>query len=137
MTIDSSRKAYEIIRRDFRYDIEEVWVVALTVDLRVIHKELIFRGTLNACLVHPREIFRLLLKYNAYTYILAHNHPSGDTRPSKEDLNFTRRLFRAGEIMQIQISDHLITSPAGYLSLADSGFMKKLVRNKPARLPHR
>lgn len=134
MIINSSRKAYDIIHRNFRYDIEEVWILILSVDLRLIHKELLFRGILNACLVHPREIFRQLLQHNAYTFILVHNHPSGDTRPSKEDLVFTRKLYQAGELMQIPLSDHLIVSPTEYTSLADSGFMKTLVRNRATRL---
>lgn len=135
MIINSSRKAYEMIRRDFKHDIEEVWLLVLSVDLRLLHKELVFRGILNACIVHPREIFRLLLAKNAYTFILVHNHPSGDVRPSKEDMTFTRRLFRAGELLQIPLSDHLIITPSNYFSFADTGYLQKLVRNKPFRLP--
>lgn len=135
MFINSSRKAFEMIRRDFKHDVEEVWLLILSVDLKLLHKELVFRGTLNACLVHPREIFRQLLAKNAYTFILAHNHPSGDVRPSKADLEFTRRLFRAGELLQIPLSDHVIVTPSDYFSFADAGYLQKLVRNKPLRLP--
>lgn len=135
MLINSSRKAYEMIRRDFKHDIEEVWLLVLSVDLQLLHKELVFRGTLDACIVHPREIFRQLLVRTAYTFILVHNHPSGDVRPSKEDVNFTRRIFRAGEMLQIPLSDHLIISPSTYFSFADAGYLQKLIRNKPFRLP--
>ena len=66
------------------------------------------RGGLNASIVHPREIFKRALLLNAASIILAHNHPSGDTTPSREDINITKRLVEGGKILGIEVLDHII-----------------------------
>ena len=67
-----------------------------------------FIGTLNASLIHPREIFQEALKQNACSVILAHNHPSGDNEPSEDDLEITKRIIEAGKIMGVEVLDHVI-----------------------------
>jgi len=74
----------------------------------MIHKKHLFVGTLNANLVHPREIFQHALLSNAASVILVHNHPSGDPEPSKADLEVTKRIVEAGKIMGIDVLDHVI-----------------------------
>ena len=67
-----------------------------------------FIGTLNANLVHPREIFQEALKQNAASVILAHNHPSGDNEPSEDDILITKRISEAGKLMGVEVLDHVI-----------------------------
>jgi len=74
----------------------------------LIFRKHIFIGTLNASLVHPREIFKEALEHNAASIILVHNHPSGDPEPSEDDLEITKRIIEAGKIMGIDILDHII-----------------------------
>ena len=76
-------------------------------------------GTLNANLVHPREVFEPALKHSAAQIIAAHNHPSGDPKPSDDDLELTRRLTEAGKMMGIEIMDHVIVSKNSYFSFKE------------------
>ncbi|MBI3925804.1 MAG: DNA repair protein RadC [Armatimonadetes bacterium] len=78
-------------------------------------------GTLTASLVHPREVFRPALECSAASLVVAHNHPSGDSTPSREDLSLTRRLKRAGDILGIELLDHLIIGRGEFVSLKELG----------------
>ena len=78
-------------------------------------------GTLNAALVHPREIFKAAILSNAASIIVAHNHPSDDVTPSSEDCELTRRLKQAGELIGIELLDHLIVGPKRHLSMKEAG----------------
>jgi DNA repair protein RadC len=97
--------------------------VALYLNARnqLIHKETISIGTLNASLVHPREIFEPALRLLASQIIVAHNHPSGDITPSDEDLKITSRLRSAGELLGIEVLDHIIIVEKNFSSLKESG----------------
>lgn len=86
---------------------------------QMIEKEIISIGSLNANLVHPREVFEPAIKNSAAQIIIAHNHPSGDTRPSQDDLEITKRLIEAGKILGIEIIDHIIVSQKGFLSFSE------------------
>ncbi|MBT4497458.1 MAG: DNA repair protein RadC [Gemmatimonadetes bacterium] len=90
---------------------------------QLIHKEVISIGSLSASIVHPREVFQVGVANSAASIILAHNHPSGDVSPSKDDVELTRRLVKAGEIMGIEILDHIIISTLDFLSLKERGLM--------------
>ena len=86
------------------------------------------RGLLDTCPVHPREIFREAVRNNAASVILAHNHPSGDPTPSKEDIDITRRLLEAGRILGIRVVDHIICgkpspSTPGFVSLREKNLV--------------
>ena len=83
---------------------------------RLIERQVVSIGTLNASLVHPREVFEPALKLHAASLIVAHNHPSGVLEPSIEDREVTRRLLDAGSIIGIQLLDHTIVTKAGYMS---------------------
>jgi DNA repair protein RadC len=93
----------------------------LTLDARrqVIAKHEISVGTVDASLVHPREVFRPAILDAASFVIVAHNHPSGDTNPSDEDLVITRRLATAGKILGISVLDHVVIGGDGYYSLQE------------------
>ncbi|MDO8729967.1 MAG: DNA repair protein RadC [Candidatus Omnitrophota bacterium] len=82
-------------------------------------------GTLDMSVVHPRETFREAITASAAAIILAHNHPSGDTAPSREDLELTRRLTEAGRLLGIPVLDHLIVGAGKFLSLRNAGFIEE------------
>jgi DNA repair protein RadC len=90
---------------------------------QIIHKEVISIGSLSASIVHPRECFVPAIEHLAASVILAHNHPSMDVSPSKEDIELTRRLVKAGEIIGIEVLDHIIISHSNLLSLKEKGLM--------------
>jgi DNA repair protein RadC len=90
---------------------------------QVIHKEVISIGTLSASIVHPREVYVPAISYSAACIILAHNHPSGDPAPSKDDVELTRRLSQAGDIIGIEVVDHIIISSSDFVSLKEEGML--------------
>ena len=89
-----------------------------------IRREVISVGSLNANLVHPREVFEPAVKNLAAQVILAHNHPSGDPEPSEDDLGLNKRLVEAGRILGIEVIDHIIIAKEGYLSFKEKGLIK-------------
>lgn len=90
---------------------------------RLLHSSMLSRGTVNASLVSPREIFMEAMKYNAVSVILLHNHPSGDSTPSSEDLILTKRIAEAGTILHIPLMDHIIIGDKRYCSFKESGYL--------------
>ncbi len=102
-------------------DLKKEHLVALYLNAKnqLVHKETISMGTLNANLVHPREVFEPALKYSAAQIIVAHNHPSGDPKPSGDDLEVTKRLTEAGKMMGIEVMDHVIISKNSHFSFKE------------------
>ncbi|MCP4449310.1 MAG: DNA repair protein RadC [Myxococcales bacterium] len=99
---------------------QEVFVVlALDVRGRIVDEIEVARGSLSAVEVHPREVFRPLIRRAAYACVVAHNHPSGDPTPSPEDFELTRRLQDVGRIVGIELLDHVVVASGGYSSMAD------------------
>jgi DNA repair protein RadC len=90
---------------------------------REIKNEVVSVGSLNANLVHPREVFEPAVKNLAAQVILAHNHPSGDPEPSEDDLALNKRLAEAGKILGIEVIDHIIIAKSGYLSFKEKGLL--------------
>ena len=104
--------------RDFaRWDKEVFVAFYLDTKNRVISREVVSVGTLNACLIHAREVFRTAIARNANSVIVAHNHPSGDTTASDEDRRITDQLFRAGEIIDIEVLDHVVVAKDRFVSV--------------------
>jgi DNA repair protein RadC len=93
---------------------------------RLIERQIVSIGTLNASLVHPREVFEPAVVLHAASIIVAHNHPSGDIKPSDDDLAITRRLIEAGKVLGIELVDHIIFSTSGFLSLKDKSCLSGL-----------
>lgn len=89
----------------------------------IIHQETVSIGSLNANIVHPREVFRPAITRSAAAVILVHNHPSGDVTPSQEDLNLTARLVEAGRLLGIEVLDHLIVAESRYLSFRSESYI--------------
>lgn len=96
---------------------EQFFTVLLDTKNRFIGKYLISLGSLNASIVHPREVFRPAIKDSANSVILVHNHPSGDTTPSSYDLDITRQLIITGKVIDIPVIDHIIIAYNSYCSL--------------------
>ncbi len=90
---------------------------------QVIHKEIISVGSLSASIVHPREVLFPAIKHCAANIVLSHNHPSGNPEPSQDDIELTRRLVQAGEIMGLDIIDHIIVCENDFTSLKEKGVM--------------
>jgi len=103
-------------------DKKKEYFVAIYLNARnqVICREEVSIGSLNASLVHPREVFFPAVGSSAACVILVHNHPSGDVTPSREDIELTRRMCSAGEIMGIEVIDHIIVCAERFLSLKES-----------------
>lgn len=110
--------------KDIR-DLKKEHFVILFLDSRSqeIKRETISVGTLNASLVHPREVFEPAIKCNAAQIIIAHNHPSGDPEPSNEDIEITKRLVKAGELLGIELLDHVIVAGKAFLSLREKNLI--------------
>ena len=103
-------------------DRENFVVVLLNTKNEVIETPLVSVGTLSASLVHPREVFKPAIRASAASVILAHNHPSGKTEPSREDREVTRRLGEAAEVLGIEVLDHVIVGD-GYFSMKEHGML--------------
>lgn len=110
--------------RDLSLSKKEHFVVFfLDVQNQIIKKDIISIGILDTSLVHPREVFEPAIKYSTAQIILAHNHPSNNLEPSPEDISVTRRLIRAGEIIGIEILDHVIVTKDSYFSLKEANLI--------------
>lgn len=106
-------------------DKEFLCVFFLDTKNKIIAREIISIGTLNSSLVHSREIFKPAILRSANSIILAHNHPSGDAAPSKEDLSVTNQIYDAGTIIGIELIDHVIITETGYESIIDRAKREK------------
>ncbi len=123
MRIRSPADAYELLRSDLASEKRELFVTIL-MDIRgcVINHQVVAIGTLSSVSLHPREIFYPAIRHKAASILLAHNHPSGDPTPSKEDLDLTSSLIDAGKLMGIPVNDHIIIAEKGFISLRERGF---------------
>lgn len=129
MRVDSENK-YKILSPDdafqyFRYLMYEVQenLVSLYLDTKnnVIKRKTIYIGGLDSSILHPREVFKEAISYSASRIILAHNHPSGDPTPSREDIKVTQRFCEVGNIIGIDVLDHIVIGENKYVSLKAKG----------------
>jgi len=108
-------------------DREQFIVLGLDTKNKVNFIETVSVGTVNSSIVHPREVFKSLVVGNATSFIVAHNHPTGDVKPSQEDISVTERLRKTGEIMGIELLDHIIVTGDVnnniYVSLKEKGYI--------------
>ncbi len=113
---------YRVVKRRFEgKDREHFYVVLLNTKNEVLSLELISIGSLNASIVHPREILKPAILASAASIVLAHNHPTGDPEPSREDVEFTRRMAKCGELVGIPLIDHIVIGDGFYASLKEIG----------------
>ena len=122
--ISSSSQAFDLLKEKTNSYAEELWIISLNSSMKIIGFEMIFRGTVDHCLIHPRDILRFLVITNACSFIMAHNHPSNDPLPSEQDLILTRKIHKLSQLIQIPLHDHIIFTEAQYFSMADHGLLK-------------
>lgn len=122
--ISNSKDVYHYLESKLIYEKQENFI-ALYLDVKhhIIREKVLFLGSLDASLVHPREVFKEALHISASCMIVAHNHPSGDPSPSKADIEITKVLFDTGKIMQIPVLDHIILGKKSYFSFREAGFL--------------
>ena len=119
--ISTPQDIADILMPKFRYEVKEHFIIiVLDTKNQVVAMPTISVGTLNTSLVHPREVFNEALKYPTSSIILAHNHPSGTTMPSPEDIQTTKRLKEVAELLGIGFYDHLIVTADDYRSILSS-----------------
>jgi DNA repair protein RadC len=121
--VSSPREAHDLVRDLKRARKEHLVALYLDSQNYLIQRETISIGSLNTTRTHPREILQPAILHSALSFVLAHNHPSGSLEPSRDDLDFTRSIARAAELIGISLADHLIVSPRGYLSLKERGIL--------------
>ncbi len=123
--INSPEDIIQFARPEFRGLKKEIFrIILLNSGNKVIHVETISQGTLNASIVHPREVFKAAVDYLAAGIILLHNHPSGEPMPSEEDHKITLQLVKAGEVIGIPVLDHIIVAGHRYFSFVREGLIK-------------
>ncbi len=127
--LDTPERIAELLREENRmYEVENFQVVLLNTRRKLIRVDNISHGTLDTILVHPREVFKSAIAANAAAIVLVHNHPSGDPTPSESDIKVTRDLIRAGQLLKIEVLDHVIIGRAtpersrDYVSLRELGY---------------
>ncbi|AIE60903.1 RadC family protein [Bacillus methanolicus] len=122
--IRSPEDGARYLMNDMRFLSQEHFVcLYLNTKNQVLHKQTIFIGSLNASIVHPREVFKEAFRRSAVSIICAHNHPSGDPTPSREDIEVTKRLGECGKIIGIDLLDHLVIGENKYVSLKEKGYL--------------
>ncbi|MDP7557189.1 MAG: DNA repair protein RadC [Nitrospinaceae bacterium] len=122
--MQSARDFVDLYAPFLRYLKKEiVKVVLLNPKLSVIRDITISEGSLNASIVHPREVMIPAIKDSAASFVLMHNHPSGDSTPSQQDIEITHRLSKTGEIVGIKLVDHIIIAGSEYYSFAEEGMI--------------
>lgn len=122
--ICNSADAHKLLASQFRdLNHEEFWILLMNRANHVISSNLVSKGGQAGTVADPKIIFNLALENHAASLILAHNHPSGNLKPSTADLELTRKLFNAGRLLDLPILDHLIITDAGFMSFADEGLL--------------
>jgi DNA repair protein RadC len=127
--LDTPEAVVNLLRaRNLLLGVEQLQVLLLNTRRRLIRVETVTNGTIDTLLVHPREVFKSAIAANAAGLVLAHNHPSGDPTPSEADIKVTRDLIRAGQLLKIDVLDHVIIGratperPKDYASLRELGY---------------
>ena len=122
--ITTPKSAYEELARYLKYESEENFRILLCdIKCNLIANKLIAKGELNTVSIEPREIFRPAISYSAANIVLAHNHPSGDYTPSREDLIFTKKIAETGKDLGIAVVDHIIVGESGYCSIREDRYL--------------
>lgn len=127
--LDTPERVADLLREENRaYPVETFQAVLLNTRRRLIRVARICEGTLDTLLVHPREVFKQAITSDAAAMVLAHNHPSGDPTPSEADIKVTRDLIRAGQLLKIEVLDHVVLGratherPRDFVSLRELGY---------------
>ncbi len=120
--INSPEDVYRYLYPEMRERKKELFIeLCLDTKNQVLRRDIISMGSLNANIVHPREVFRTALIESASHIIVVHNHPSGDPTPSREDIEITKKLVETGKIMGIDVIDHVIIGDCRHFSMKEAG----------------
>ena len=120
----SPNDAYEMIKEQLEgLDREQFIIACLNTKNEPTNISVVSVGSLNKAIVHPREVFKTAILSNAASIMAFHNHPSGDTTPSQQDIQLTHRLYEAGELLGIKLLDHLIIGDGTFTSLKEKGYL--------------
>lgn len=120
--IISSKDVFEFFQSELSDNTyEEFWILLLNRANKIISKHCISEGGISGTVVDPKKIFKLALENNSSSMILCHNHPSGNIKPSEQDISLTKKLKEGGRILDIQVTDHIIISDKSYFSFNDEG----------------
>jgi len=121
--VSSPAEAYTLVRDLKKARKEHLVALYLDAQNRLICRETVSIGSLNTTRTHPREVLQPAIVNSALAFILVHNHPSGSLDPSRDDVEFTRTMARAGDLMGISLYDHIIVSHRGFVSLKERGLL--------------
>lgn len=125
LILNSSQKAAAVFEKCISPEVEEFWIAALNPSLRLVERKLLFRGTVDQCTIHPRDLIRFVCEKNASAFIICHNHPSGDAKPSTNDVRITKNIFLISRLIEIPLADHIVLGNSKYYSFADHGYFLK------------
>lgn len=113
-----------VVRDAVAGEMREYFIVALLNTRHLVYRLCVVSiGSLNASLVHPREVFREAIRHSAASIVLTHNHPSGECSPSEDDVEMTQRLVRVGELHGIEVLDHIIIGGGNHFSFREAGII--------------
>ena len=122
--ISSSKDAFEILQTHLSdLQTEEFWAIFLNHQNKILYKTCLFRGGIASSIADIRVVFRTALEHFSTQIIVAHNHPAGSLKPSKEDINITQKIKDAGKFLDIDLLDHLILTQNKYYSFKDEGIL--------------
>jgi len=123
--VSSPKDVYTLMYPKMREQKKEKFItLCLDTKNQILKEEVVSIGSLNASIVHPREVFKSALMESSASVIMVHNHPSGDPSPSREDIMVTEKMVEGGKLLGIDVLDHIIIGEGRYVSLKDEGFVR-------------
>lgn len=123
-SVKSPKDSYNLLKHFLEDKDREYFIVAaLDIKNQPVSVHVCHVGSLNSCIVHPREVMKTAILSNAASIMVGHNHPSGNSTPSSEDIEVTKRLVEAGKIIGIELLDHIIVGDDNYVSLKEKGYI--------------
>ena len=130
MAVNNSKELFDYLYFNMKDKTRECFkVVFLNAQNKVIAAKTLFEGTLTSSSVYPREVVNAALEHHAAALIFAHNHPSGDPKPSSDDISVTRQLIFACKVMGITVHEHIVIGDNKYFSFADQGYIAEMIQD--------
>ncbi len=121
--IKTPERLHEVVRDEYSPVSEEMYLLILNIKNQIINKLLLVKGSYNSLVCTPADVFTPVLKENGRNFVIAHNHPSGDVSPSKEDIIFTHKIAKACEYVGLNFLDHIIYTPDDFYSFKKNGII--------------
>ncbi|MGL5915753.1 MAG: RadC family protein, partial [Culicoidibacterales bacterium] len=121
--IRSPKDCAQLFMEVLRFEQQEQFIcLYLNTKIEIVYQKTIYIGGLNSIVIHPREVFQVAIRMAAASIICVHNHPSGDPTPSSDDIKTTKRLIEVGELVGIEVIDHVVIGDQNYISLKEKGY---------------